>query len=121
MGVIDSINETNKKAADLGEKFLNKSYDYFKLKIFQQITISVSMIFKIITIGSIIFIGLVFLSIAAAFKISDLMHSYAIGFAMTGGAYLLVSLIVFLFLRKHINNFIIKSLSKPFFSQDENI
>ncbi|WP_298532541.1 hypothetical protein [uncultured Algibacter sp.] len=120
MGVIDSINETNRKAAEVGEKFLNKSYDYYKLKIFQQITISVSMVFKIFAIGGIIFIGLTFLSIAAAFKISDITHSNTIGFLIIGVVYLLISLIVFL-LRKHINNFIIKSLSKPFFSQDENI
>ena len=120
MGIIDSINETNKKAAEVGEEFLNKSYDYYRLKIFQQITISVSMVFKVLAIGSILLFGLVFLSIAAAFKISDIVNSHAIGFALVGGIYIIISLIIFL-LRKHINNTIIKSLSKPFFSKDENI
>ena len=120
MGIIDSINKTNKKAAAVGEEFLNKSYDYYKLKIFQQITISVSLVFKVLAIGSILLFGLVFLSIAAAFKISDLVNSYAIGFAIVGAIYIIISIIIFL-LRKYINNTIIKSLSKPFFSKDENI
>lgn len=120
MGILDSIKDTNKKTIEIGEKFLAKSYDYYKLKIFQQITISVSMIFKILAIGSITLISLVFFSIAAAFMISDIANSYAIGFSSIGGVYLVISLIVFL-LRKHINNAIIKSLSKPFFSKDENI
>ncbi|GGZ75230.1 hypothetical protein [Algibacter mikhailovii] len=120
MGVIDSIHETNKKAGDLGDKFLSKSYEYYRLKIFQQVTISVSMIFKIMIVGGLILVALVFMSVAAAFKIGDLVNSYSLGFVLVGVLYLVISFIVFLF-RKHINNAIIKSLSKPFFSQDENI
>ncbi len=48
MSIAESIGETNKKATDLGEKYLNTSYDYYKLKIFQQLTITVSMVFKAI-------------------------------------------------------------------------
>lgn len=120
MGVIDSINETNKKASEIGENFLNKSYDYYKLKIFQQISISVSMIFKVIIVGGLILVALVFFSVAAAFKIGNLVNSYALGFVIIGGSYIIISIIVFL-LRKHINNAIVKSLSKPFFSKDENV
>lgn len=120
MGILDSLHETNKKASDIGEKFIAKSYDYYKLKIFQQITMSLSMIFKVLAIGSLIFTAFVFLSIAAAFKISALLNSPAKGFLIIGGIYLVMSLIIFL-LRKYINNAIIKSLSKPFFSKDESI
>jgi hypothetical protein len=120
MGVIDSLNETNKKTAEIGEKFLAKSFDYYKLKIFQQITISVSMLFKVLAIGSVVMIGLVFLSLALAFKISDLLQSYAVGFALMGSIYLIMSIIIYL-LRKQINNVIVKSLSKPFFNKDENV
>lgn len=120
MGIIDSINETNKKATETGEKFLNKSYDYYKLKVFQQITVSVSMLFKIIAICSLLLIGLVFMAIALAFEIGDILNSFSLGFAAVGVLYLILALIVFL-LRKHINNAIVKSLSKPFFSKDENL
>ena len=120
MGVLDSINDTNKKATEVGERFLTKSYEYYKLKTFQQLTISVSMIVKLIAVGCFILLGFTFLTIALAFMISDIADSYVIGFSVVGALFLLISLMVYL-LRKHINVIIIKALSKPFFSDDENI
>ncbi len=57
MDIVDSIRETNKKATNLGEKYLKTSYEYYKLKIFQQLSISVGMFFKVILIGTLLVIG----------------------------------------------------------------
>ena len=46
MDIVDSIRETNKKATSLGEKYLKTSCEYYKLKIFQQLSISVGMFFQ---------------------------------------------------------------------------
>ncbi|TNJ45396.1 hypothetical protein KFZ70_06195 [Tamlana fucoidanivorans] len=120
MSVIDSVKETNKKAVETGERFLNKSYAYYKLKLFQQLSVSASMLLKVLAIGSLILIALSFFTVALAFKLSVILESYPLGFSLIGLLYLLFALIVYM-LRKRINNSIVKSLSKPFFSNDENI
>ncbi|WP_136482433.1 hypothetical protein [Cognatitamlana onchidii] len=120
MGVIDSIKDTNKKASEVGEQFLNKSYDYYKLKAFKQLVISISMLLKIIVIGGLVAIGFTFLTIALGIKVSLYLKSYVLGFTSIGIIYLVLGLIAY-FLRKYITNIIVKSLSKHFFNKDESL
>ncbi|SFZ89882.1 hypothetical protein SAMN05428642_101616 [Flaviramulus basaltis] len=115
MRLVDSINDTNSKAKEVGEKYLKTSYEYYKLKIFQQLTISVSLVFKAFAIGALLLLGIVFLAIALAILIGESLDNYALGFLWVGFIFLILSLIVFLF-RKHLNNLIIKKLSKTFFN-----
>lgn len=115
MGLGESISETNSKTSEVGEKYLKTSYDYYKLKIFQQLTISISMVFKAFAIGGLLLLGLCFLAIALAFSIGKSLESYSLGFIIVGVIFMILSLIAFIF-RKHINNFTVKKLSKKFFN-----
>ncbi|ULC59881.1 hypothetical protein MBM09_02610 [Flaviramulus sp. BrNp1-15] len=115
MSLIDSVNETNSKAKEVGEKYLKTSYDYYKLKIFQQLSISVTLIFKVFAIGGLILLGLIFLAIALAILIGESTGNYTTGFLWVGFIFLVFSLIAFL-LRKHLNKLVIKKLSKTFFN-----
>ena len=73
MSLLDSIEKTNKKGVAAGEKFLNSSYDYYNLKIFQQLTRSISLVLKSILIGGLIIIAMGFLAIAFAFFIGEVL------------------------------------------------
>ena len=115
MGLGDSLNETNSKAKDVGEKYLKTSYEYYKLKIFQQLSISVSLIFKAILIGALLILGLVFLAIALAILIGKNTGDYSQGFLWVGFVFLILSLLAYI-LRKRLNNLITKKLSKTFFN-----
>ena len=115
MGLVDSINDTNTKAKDVGEKYLKTSYEYYKLKIFQQLSTSVSLVLKAFAIGALLLLGIVFLAISLALLIGESINNYTHGFLWVGLIFLILSLIVYLF-RKHLNNFIIKKLSKTFFN-----
>ena len=115
MSLIDSITETNAKATDVGEKYLKTSYDYYKLKIFQQLTISTSMVFKAIAIGGLLLIGLCFLAIALAFSIGKALESYTFGFVVVGVLFLCFAVLAFL-LRSYITNLTVKKLSIKFFN-----
>ncbi|KAA5827296.1 hypothetical protein FPF71_00170 [Algibacter amylolyticus] len=115
MSLIDSISETNAKASDVGERYFKTSYEYYKLKIFQQLSISTSLIFKIVIIGGLLLIGLSFSAIALAFLIGKALESYTLGFVIVGILFLCLSLIAY-FLRKHINNYTVKILSEKFFN-----
>ena len=51
MNIFESINNNSTKAVDLGEAYLKSSHDYYKLKIFEQMTISLSLIMKMLKGG----------------------------------------------------------------------
>ncbi|UKM65313.1 hypothetical protein GSB9_01876 [Flavobacteriaceae bacterium GSB9] len=115
MSLIDSINETNAYASKVSEKYVKTSYKYYKLKIFEQFTISMGMVVKVILIGGLALIGMSFIAVALAFSIGNALGNLSLGFVSVGLLFFILSLIIF-FLRVHINNFIIKKLSKKFFS-----
>lgn len=115
MSLSDSIGETNKKATAAGEKFLNSSYNYYKLKIFQQLTTSIGLMLKLIFIGGLIIIAMGFMAIAFALFLGEIIENRTLGFVLTGLLFLCLSLITYLF-RKHLNNYIVKTLSKTFFN-----
>jgi len=115
MGLIDSISATNSKATDVSERYIKTSYKYFKLKAFQQISISVGMVFKAIIIGGLALISIFLSAIALALYIGNAISNYPNGFLIVGIIFLTLSVIVYL-LRGMIDKKIIKRLSKKFFN-----
>lgn len=113
--IFESINNTSDKAAEVGEKYLRDSHDYYKLKIFQQLTVSVSMIAKALLIGGLLFIGLIFISIAAALALGDLIGNIAVGYLIVAGFFLIAGAVLYSN-RRFINHEIIKKMSPKFFN-----
>lgn len=117
MSVFDSLGETTDKATDIGEKFAKTSHQYFKLKVFQQLTFSISMIAKLIAIGSFAFIGLIFGAVAGAIALGNVLNSIALGYLMVGVLFILIALIIYL-KRSSINKVVLEKLGSKFFSED---
>lgn len=115
MSLIDALSETNTKATDLGEKYFKTSYKYYKLKLFQQLSISIGMVFKTIAIGGLILLGIGFFAVALALFLGELLGSYALGFTILGILFILISCVAYMF-RRYINNLAVKKLSKKFFN-----
>jgi len=114
MDIIDDINKSTDKGTDLGKKYIATSYKYTKLKIFQLATVSISTIVKLFLIGSLLSVGMVFLSFAAAIYIGKYFNDIAIGYLFVGLFFLIMSLIIFA-MRKLLEKKIIQSMSKIFF------
>jgi len=114
MSVFDSISEASNKAIDQSQEYLIKSREYYKLKIFQQLTISISTIFKVVAIGGVILTGLFFLSISLALYLSVLLDSHVLGFVIVGLLCILIAVLLFVF-KNSIDSKIIEKLSKSFF------
>lgn len=114
MGIIDSISETTEKITDSGETYLKKSHEYYKLKIFQQLTISISVVAKFLVIGGLLFSALFFMAFAAALALGDWLDNSALGYLIIGAFFLLLFVGVYL-KREVINQQVIQSLSKKFF------
>lgn len=113
--IFESINNTSDKAVDIGEKYIKDTQEYYKLKIFQQLTISVSLVAKALIIGGLLFIGLIFLAVAAALAIGRMIDDVALGYVIVAGVLMIMALIIY-FTRDFINKTVIKTLSLKFFN-----
>ncbi|HLV14910.1 MAG TPA: hypothetical protein VKY41_07000 [Xanthomarina sp.] len=114
MNIFETINHKSGKMADAGETYVKKSQEYFKLKIFQQISVSISLVAKVLVIGGLMFIGLFFLAFALALAIGQWLDNLALGYLIVALLFLLATTLVY-YKRAFINNKIIKSLSSKFF------
>ena len=95
MSVFESINSTSEKATDIGEDYIKKSREYFKLKVFQQLSYTASMVGKAVIIGGVLFIGLIFLAVASAIALGDWLGHIALGYLVVGVIFLIVGFIIY--------------------------
>lgn len=95
MNIFESINNTSSKASDLGERYFDKSFEYIKLKVFQQLTYTISTLGKALIIGAVLFIGLLFLAISAAITIGDAVGQMALGYLIVGAFFMLIGFIIY--------------------------
>ncbi|AUC77269.1 MULTISPECIES: hypothetical protein [unclassified Olleya] len=114
MTVFESIQDSSNQAIDKGEDYLKKSHEYYKLKVFQQLTTSVSLVLKALLIGGLVLIGFVFIAVGSAIAIGSMLDSFSLGFLIVGLVFMLFSVVIY-FNRKQINSKVIQSISKTFF------
>lgn len=115
MGVIDSLKQTSSKAIDTGETYLKKTQEYYTLKAFQQFAISVSLLSKMLLIGSILFLAAIFLVVAATIALGEYLDNVALGCLIIGSGLIFMAGIVYYF-RAKIDSGVIRKLSKEFFN-----
>lgn len=115
MGVIDSLNETSNKAIDIGGVYYKKTQEYYKLKVFQQLTMTTGMLLKIAVIGGLGFLALIFLSVAGIIYLGNALESMVAACLIASGVFIILLVITYVF-RKKIDNVLVKKLSVKFFS-----
>ncbi|MEO8934187.1 MAG: hypothetical protein ABI295_07750 [Xanthomarina sp.] len=115
MNIFNSIGETTDKVADIGETYFKASHQYLKLKIFQQLTLSVSMVAKLVVISSFLFLGLIFCAVAAAIAIGEALENALYGFLIVGGFFMLTAFLLYVS-RSAINKLVIQKVGNKFFS-----
>jgi len=114
MNVLKSLDNSSVQAKNISEKYLKTSHKYLRLKVFQQLTLSLSLIIKIFAIGSFVFLAFMFLAITSAIAIGNMLESLTIGCLIVALIFILFALIVY-FLRKSIERKIIKTIAINFF------
>lgn len=114
MGIIDSLGETSEKAADKAQHYIETTKAYYRLKIFQQVTIIVGVIGKGMIVGGMVLIGFLFLAIAGAIALGNLFNSIALGCLVVGLIFFLLGFIAFRY-RNHIDTEVIKKMAPKFF------
>tara|TARA_R110002167_G_scaffold33327_11_gene107085 strand:+ start:1039 stop:1395 length:357 start_codon:yes stop_codon:yes gene_type:complete len=116
MGVIEALKNTSEKAVETGDTYLKKTQEYYTLKVFQQLAISASLFCKMLLIGSFIFLGVIFLSVAATMALGAFLGNVPLGCLIIAAVLFVIAGIVYFF-RKKIDAKIIYKLSEEFFNE----
>jgi len=114
MTVFESLNETTNKATDAAEKYANTSKEYFKLKVFQQLSLTLSLATKVLIIGGLMGLAFIFIAVAGAIAIGEELDSLPLGYLIVGIIFLILSIIIYS-LRNRINTKVITAVSDKFF------
>jgi len=112
----EEIKEQIDHVEDGVRSYVKNSFDFYKLQSFRSMMKGITMATKALLIGSVLCLGLLFLSISAAFWLANILGNTAQGFLIVGGAYMLFSLIIFL-LRSKIEKPLLKTFSKFYFDE----
>jgi nitrate reductase NapE component len=115
MGIIDSLNETSNKAIDVGEVYYKKTQEYYRLKVFQQITMTTGMLLKIAVLGGLGFLALIFLTVAGIIYLGNILESMVSACLIAGALFIVLLILAYIF-RRNIDNMLVKKLSVKFFS-----
>ncbi|WP_147677821.1 hypothetical protein [Algibacter pacificus] len=114
MNIFESINKSTSNAIKSSENYIKSTEEYLKLKIFQQLALSFSVLIKLALVGGFIFLGFIFLAIAGAIALGELLNSMSLGLLIVGGLLLLIGVITYAF-RKYVDKKILRKMSKSFF------
>ena len=98
------------------ENYIESTLAYYKLKGFQMAMKSMTAVVKLGLIVLFMMMVLLFVSIAGAFVIGESLDSYALGFLIVGGFYLLITLILFTIKDKIVEGPILEKFSGIFFN-----
>jgi magnesium-transporting ATPase (P-type) len=115
MRIFDNFSDSADKGTAAGKQFLSKTYEHTTLKAFQLSALTVSMIAKLVVIGSFAFLGIVFLAISSAIALGAFFQNAALGYVSIGLLILLIALLIYFF-RKLFDKKVITKMSKMFFS-----
>ena len=114
MTIFESLNNTTDKAVDSAEKYLQTSRAYLRLKVFQQITLSLSLVVKMAIIGVFVMLAVIFTAVSAALAIGKALDNISLGYLIVGACFLLLALVIY-YLRKHIERKLIAIMSEKYF------
>lgn len=114
MGVFNAINDATEKAISSGETYVKTTQEYFKLKVFQQVTLSFSYLSKMAIIGGLLFLGLVFLTVSGAICLGEALNSMPLACLLMAILLFVLAIVAYL-LRGSLDKRVIKKISSKFF------
>jgi hypothetical protein len=112
----EELKENAENIHDQVQAYIESNVAYYKLWGFKVAMKSTTMILKFTLILLCFCMVLLFCSIAAAFAIGIALDSYALGFLVVAGIYLLVTVLLFLVKDKIVEGPILEKFSEIFFN-----
>ncbi|WP_127136038.1 phage holin family protein [Flagellimonas oceanensis] len=112
----EDIKEQIDHVEDGVKAYVKNSLDFYRLQSFRSMMKGITMATKVLLIGGVVSIALLFLSLSAAFWFGNMLDNTAQGFLIVGGFYVLVGIILFL-MRRKIEKPLLKKFSKFYFDE----
>lgn len=109
-GLRQNISELDENVSS----YVEHSIEYAKLKSFKISMVLVTYMAKVVLVGTIVVLALLFLSTAASFALGNEMGNTTYGFAIIGLIYLVLGIIGYRF-RDKLNKPLLKMFSEYFF------
>nr|WP_286944141.1 hypothetical protein [Allomuricauda sp.] len=114
---MSTIFDTTSKMVDRSKELVARTFEYYQLKAFAQVSYLLSTFLKIVVIGGLLGIGLIFLMVALSIYLGAVLNSLALGYCLVGLFMFLVTMVLY-WKRKFIENLVVRKFSKNFFSDD---
>lgn len=114
--ISDNLHQLNENI----KSFAQSSAEYYKLDLFNKSMKGATAAVKGVAIAFFMLFAVVFLSIAIAVFLSNILDSPSSGFFIVAGFYLLIGLFFVFFGSKIITKALLPPASKKFFSEPEN-
>ncbi|MES2575948.1 MAG: competence protein [Bacteroidota bacterium] len=112
----EEIKEHTEEIQKEAQAYIENSIAYYKLWGFKVAMKSTTMVLKFVLIAISLMMVLFFCSIAAAFTIGSALGSYALGFLIIAGFYLIATGLLFLIKDKIVEGPILEKFSEIFFN-----
>ena len=112
----EELKENTENIQEQAKAYLESTAAYYKLWGFKVAMKSTTMIIKFSLILLCFSMVLLFCSVAAAFAIGIYLDSYALGFLIVGGIYLVITAILFTIKDKIVEGPILEKFSEIFFN-----
>ena len=112
----EEIKEQIGDVEDGVKSYVKNSLDFYRLQSFKSMMKGITMATKVLVIGGVVSMALLFLSISLAVLFAMLLNNTAQGFLLVGGIYVLIGLILWS-VRKRFEKPLLKSFSKFYFDE----
>lgn len=112
----EELKEHTEDIQKQAQAYIENSIAYYKLWGFKVAMKSTTMMLKFALIAIALMMVLLFCSVAGAFAIGKALDSYALGFLIIGGIYLVITGLLFLIKDKVVEGPILEKFSEIFFN-----
>jgi len=112
----EELKENTESIQENAKAFIETNIAYYKLWGFKVAMKSTTLMLKFFLIAICLMIFLLFISIAGAMALGQLLDSYPLGFLAVAGIYLVLALLLFLVKDKIVEGPILEKFSEIFFN-----
>ena len=112
----EELKENTQAVQENTKAYIESSIAYYKLWGFKVAMKSTTLMIKFFLISICLMIVLLFVSLAGALAIGNLLHSYPLGFLIVAGIYLVLAFLLFLVKDKIVEGPILEKFSEIFFN-----
>lgn len=112
---MSNLKENVQHLNEHSQEYLEKQLEYYKLSLFKKIMKGATSLIHFLIIGAMVFMAVVFISLAGAWSLAGWLDNIPLAFIIVGVFYALVLLLFIKVFKKRLDKRILRASSKEFF------